>query len=71
MSSGTTAAPIQPDAPVTNTRMSLREPRGGGNALDERACVKSMSVTDITKHTLDVSGCHQLATDHRTSAILT
>src|SRR5260370_33948015 len=57
MSSGTTAEPIQPDAPVTKTRMrNLHGPNvlGIGCALRQ-----SMSVAAITVAP-DVSRCHQV-----------
>src|SRR5271157_2118204 len=62
MSSGTTAEPIQPDAPVTKTRM--RKPPGGGmfSAPGVRGD-RLMSVTAITT-VPDVSRCHQVLSGH-------
>ncbi len=57
MSSGTAAEPIQPDAPVTNTRMRNLQ---GLNAVPASPRVRgSMSAAVITV-ALDVCNCHQL-----------
>src|SRR5260370_37900127 len=61
MSSGTTAEPIQPVAPVTNTRM--RTSRWSTVLSTAGRWYWVMSVTVITV-TPDVSCCHQLASGH-------